>query len=94
MINPHNTEVAKLENTDFISVDVAMAEDLVYVDFLDEIGYDWKELITIAPIQYRVDSDDTYVIKNSNGYYFKLRFLSFTNDQGLKGYPKFEFELL
>jgi len=32
-----------------------------------------------------------YVIRDRDGFFYKLRFIDFSNDMGEKGYPKFEF---
>lgn len=58
------------------------------------IGHAWKDF-NIDANQYSVFNNRIYIIKDKNGFIYKLRFLSFYNpENGLKGYPAFEFELL
>jgi len=35
-----------------------------------------------------------YVVKDADGNLYKLKFLALTNEQGVRGYPTFEYELL
>jgi hypothetical protein len=35
-----------------------------------------------------------YVVLDREGYFYKLRFISFYNNSGEKGYPTFEFQRL
>ena len=55
------------------------------------IGYDWKSHAFGAAGNYTVNSNITYIVKDTDGNYYKLRFLDFYNNKGDKGYPKFEF---
>ena len=42
---------------------------------------------------YSVRDDINYIIKDTQGRYFKFRFIDFYNSEGNKGYPKFEYQL-
>lgn len=57
------------------------------------IGHDWK-IFNIDANQYGIYNNKVYIIKDRNNFYYKLRFRSFYNQQGIKGYPGFEFEQL
>lgn len=56
----------------------------------DVIGYDWKYYDFDAGI-YTIVPGSAYVIRDRDGFYYKLRFIDFYNDTGEKGYPRFEF---
>ncbi|MDA9952046.1 HmuY family protein [Chitinophagales bacterium] len=85
-------------------VEAYLEESIVYEDFnasdirLDlfsskknTIGHTWKQFSE----QYFILDNKSYIIKDRDGRYFKLRFLSFYDSiTGNKGYPSFEFELL
>lgn len=60
---------------------------------LNVIGHDWKVFDIDANV-FGIYNNKTYIIKDRNGFFYKLRFLSFYNQSGIKGYPGFEFELL
>lgn len=53
------------------------------------IGGDWRDVFTGAPFNNRF-----FVLKDPNGNYYKIRFLSLTDNNGERGYPKFEYKLL
>ena len=53
------------------------------------IGSNWRDVFSGT-------HDDTvfFVVKDPNGNIYKIKFLALTNDNGVRGYPEFEFELL
>lgn len=53
------------------------------------IGADWRDVFTGTAY-----SDRFYVLKDTDGNYYKIRMLGFLNDGGVRGYPKFEYQLL
>ena len=93
LINPNRVEVA-LNTT--INFDKISLEDVKAMNFrknLNAIGYDWKSYDFNNGI-YTVLTKNTYVIKDTEGFYYKLRFIGFYNNQGEKGFPQFEFQKL
>ncbi|MEM9686614.1 MAG: HmuY family protein [Bacteroidota bacterium] len=81
---------------------VTIAEDVTYEGFtandVDEasfsedqttIGSNWRDVFGPA-----VNDDRFYIIRDSNGNIYKLRFLALTNELGERGYPSFEYNLL
>jgi hypothetical protein len=60
---------------------------------LNEIGYDWKAYDQDAN-QYTIVPNKYFVIRDVTGNYFKIKFVSFYNDQGIKGFPKMAWEYL
>jgi hypothetical protein len=61
------------------------------------IGYEWKQIngdVTSGDITYTAQSGWTYLVRNREGLFFKMRFIDFYNNQGKKGYPTFEFQRL
>ncbi len=62
----------------------------------DAIGHDWKS-VTIqgsTSATYTVRPNNTYIIKSTEGTYYKLRFTGFFNNAGVPGYPRFEIKEL
>jgi hypothetical protein len=59
---------------------------------IDVIGYNWK-LFNFNAVTYEVLPDKIYIIRDSEGYLYKMRFIDFYQS-GEKGYPKFEFQRL
>lgn len=64
-----------------------------FVTIRDGIGYEWKTF-DFGTNAYTVNDKMNYIIKVKDGFYYKLHFLDFYNDLGVKGYPKFEFQKL
>lgn len=93
IINSHNTEVAEEFSLGFSSIDKGHAEGLFYSDDLDVIGYDWKNF-NFNTNNFIINSEQNYLIKDVSGNLFKLHFLDFYDENGLKGTPGFEFERL
>lgn len=62
-------------------------------DTLDVVGYDWKYFDIDASV-YSIYDFKNYILKGRLGNYYKLRFIDFYDDQGIKGTPKFEIEKL
>ncbi|WP_415326510.1 HmuY family protein [Chryseobacterium sp. MMS23-Vi53] len=55
------------------------------------IGSNWRE---VGPSGYQVKGDVFYVVKDAEGFYFKLRFTRLTNSSNERGYPQFEYKPL
>ncbi|MCH2233569.1 MAG: HmuY family protein [Crocinitomicaceae bacterium] len=93
ILNREETLVHQTEDFTFEEIDKSIAEGLTFSSDADVIGYDWK-YFDFGTSSFIINPDIIYVIKNLNGFYFKLHFVDFYNDSGLKGYPKFEFQQL
>lgn len=83
--------------SDSVIWDSLTLQDTLQVNFrndIDEIGFDWKAYQFGPPARYVTFSEQLYLLKDTEGYYYKLRFLDFYNEDGLKGFPQVEFALL
>lgn len=89
LINSFNTEVAEAFQTDFADIDEAFAATLVYSHDLDVIGYDWKSF-NLQDNIYNVATTQNYLIRDADNNLFKLRFIDFYDENGVKGTPGFE----
>ncbi|MFN4913943.1 MAG: HmuY family protein [Sphingomonadales bacterium] len=92
--NPNKVKVLELNNViDFNAINLQYAKSLVFSNFLNEIGYDWKTW-SLSANKYTVNQKKIFIILDAKGNYFKMRFVDFYNDKGEKGYPKIAWELL
>lgn len=91
LLNSNNTFALQVENKSFEEIDLDYAEMQFYECKRDVIGYDWKEFNGTI---YSVNSDKVYVIKDQDGFYYKLRFIDFYDENGTKGSPQFEHQRL
>jgi hypothetical protein len=89
------SDVAVAEDSLTPFPDISSA-DITSSDFssnIDVIGYDWK-YFDFGTLKYTVRPDLNYIIRDPQGFYYKLHFTDFYNVHGEKGSPMFEFRLL
>ena len=89
----NNIMVAKDTINTFKDIELNMITNYNFSNMQDEIGYDWKSY-NFTNQNYNVNPNITYIISDIDGRYFKLHFIDFYNDNGEKGYPKFEMQEL
>ncbi len=95
--NPMTVEVHQDTLFDFQSLDRQIAQDLDYNSLRDEIGYDWKDVVGdvgSGNVSYVIVPGIHYIIRDWQGFYYKLRFVNFYSNTGEKGYPTFELQRL
>lgn len=90
--------VAAIDSVDtFEQITFQTASAMTLSSSIDLIGYDWKVLNgdpSQGPTTYLPRPKRVFIIKDNKGYYYKLRFTGFYNDQGVKGYPTFDYQQL
>ncbi len=92
--NTYNQVVcAEDTNALFHSIELADTIQYTFTSFRDEIGYDWK-IRNSADNSFTIDANKSFIVKSTEGFFFKIRFIDFYNNQGVKGYPKFEIQKL
>lgn len=52
---------------------------------MDEIGYDWKYYDLSGSGKYIIYQKKVFVIRDQQGYLYKLRFIDFYDNNGQKG---------
>lgn len=92
LLNPYMVE-ASLTTDNFFDITSANLVDYEYSNSADLIGYAWKEY-DFDDGYYTVLPDKTYIIKNNDGFYYRLRFISFYDAQGNKGNIGIEYSRL
>lgn len=90
LLNPKGIAAARDTIHDFMDMNADDVSDLVFTTQADVIGYDWKYYDFDAGV-YTIEPDMNYVIRDRDGFFYKFRFVDFYSDQGVKGYPTFEF---
>ena len=97
LLNPFATEVAFDSTFLFDELDLVSASNLLYTTQADRIGYNWKDVqgdVENGVVSYVVNPNWNYIIRTQNDELFKLRFVSFYNHQGVKGFPTIEYQRL
>jgi len=93
LLNPNGVTAALDTIHDFMDMTREDITDLSFTVQADVIGYDWKYYDFDAGV-YTIVPDMSYVIRDQDGFFYKLRFVDFYSDEGVKGYPTFEFARL
>lgn len=93
LLNPLNTFAFRDSVMGFENIDINFALNQTYTKQIDIIGFDWK-IYDFALGRYAVKNNITYIINSNNGFYYKLKFIDFYDEQGLKGAPKFQIQKL
>ncbi|MCH2231290.1 MAG: hypothetical protein MK105_13190 [Crocinitomicaceae bacterium] len=89
LLNRFETQAALIEDKSFELVDYNDAVSANYSSNLNYIGYNWKTYDYDNAV-YIVDPNKIYIVKTFAGIYYKMHFIDFYNDSGIKGYPTFE----
>lgn len=86
--NRNGVQVAATSQT-FESIEYTDAIATSFENYINVIGFDWKEY-NFDLSTYIVDPMKVYLVKTQNERIFKLRFIDFYTESGVKGAPKFE----
>jgi len=81
--NPYQVTVAETADN-FESISISDTSKYIFSPQADIIGYDWK-LYDFDGGNYTIVPDKNYVIKNNDGFFYKLQFISFYDNMGNKG---------
>lgn len=82
----YQVDISDVAYDDFVManvIDANLSEDQT------TIGSTWRDVFSGT-----ARSDRFYIIKDPNGNIYKLKFLALTNENGERGYPKFEYQLI
>jgi hypothetical protein len=90
LLNPNGVTAALDTTHNFLDLTSDDITDLIFTQQSDLIGYDWKYYDFDGGV-YTIVPDMNYVLRDRDGFFYKLRFVDFYNDQGVKGSPTFEF---
>jgi len=90
LLNPNGVTATLDTEHSFLDMELADTIDLEFSNRSDMIGYEWKYYNFDAAL-YTIEPDMFYVIRDRDGFYYKLRFSDFYSDEGEKGFPKFEY---
>jgi len=85
--------IAEDNDNNFYKIKLSDTVNYIFTNHLDEIGYDWK-IRNSQDNSFTIDEKKSFILKDQNGFFFKIRFIDFYNETGSKGYPKFEIQKL
>jgi len=83
LLNPYKLRAVE---TDLIYDDIVLADTSQFelISRADVIGYEWK-FYDFDNDSYTIEPDKSYLVKDKDGFFYKLRFLSFYDQFGNKG---------
>lgn len=93
LTNRHLVQAVLSTEATFESIDLEKAQAIVFNNHINNIGYSWKNY-QFDQGMYVVDYQKTYIIKDQEGFFYKLRFIDFYDQLGAKGNPTFEYQRL
>ncbi|WP_159090775.1 HmuY family protein [Aquimarina aquimarini] len=81
-----------VKTTEFTYEDFALAniDNDKFIADQRGIGSNWRDLLGGTGLL----TDRFFVLKDTDGNLYKIRFTAFTNESGVRGYPQFEYTLL
>lgn len=85
-------EVPAVNATTWDQLTLSYATTVPFSSKFDEIGYDWK-IWNMSANKYTM-ANKIYIVRDTKGNYFKLRFVDFYDSNGKKGVPKMAWEIL
>lgn len=93
LLNANGVSIARDSTHDFEQITADMMEQYAFSTNRDALGYDWKTFY-LDKNEYVVHSNMIYIIRDTEGFYYKLHFTDFYNEEGEKGFPSFEYRKL
>ena len=78
------------QNTTYENFTEANINENLFENDQRTIGDSWRQVTEPQTLF----TDRFYILKDAENNYYKLRMLAFLNSSGLRGYPKFEYQLL
>lgn len=91
LLNRYQTSAARDTVMNFNDITFQSLSNFTLYSAINTIGYDWKNFNGTS---YITDPSINYLILDQHGFFYKLHFIDFYNQSGIKGNPKWEFQRL
>lgn len=92
-INDRYVEVASDTSMVFDKITLDSITKLTFSKRPDYIGHEWKTF-NLTGESYAVRPEINYFLKDKDGFFWKFHFTFFYNEEGERGFPKFDFKRL
>lgn len=92
LLSDNEVQAAEVFDKSFEEIGTSDLESQQFSSFTDAIGYDWKYFD--FDLGYVTDPSMNFIVRSTEGSYYKLHFTSFVDSEGVKGNPTFEFQLI
>lgn len=91
LLNRYKTKAMMDAGINFAEISYAYASAKTLSSAINTIGYSWKDFTGSVFI---TRPDRNYIIRDAEGFLYKLHFIDFYNHAGVKGSPKWEYQRL
>lgn len=89
VLSATTTRIARVTGRDFASITAADTLSFPLRSERNVIGYDWK-VYSFTTSSYSIVPGLAFIVKDADGYLYKMRFVEFYGPQGQTGCPLFE----
>lgn len=93
LLNTAGVHVAVDSVRPFAEITAADVERYTFSSTRDGVGYNWKTFY-LDKGEFEVHPHIVYILRDMDGFYYKLHFIDFYDEGGQKGYPTFEYQTL
>lgn len=96
LTNQGSVKITSVDITDEVTYDNFTSDNLSTITLEDNrlgIGGSWR-VFDFGTFTYTINSAIFYVIEDTDGNHYKLKFTQMVDEQGNRGYPEFVYELL
>ncbi len=93
LINHKQCKGVKIFDKEYSDITLSDIASYPVSDSANAVGYEWK-FYDFGEASYVIVPGMNFVIQNKDGFYYKMRMIDFYSTSGIKGSPRFEFELL
>jgi hypothetical protein len=91
LLNRYNTTAVRDHSTNFHEINFEAISRNIFSNHINTIGYEWK---SFNGTTYITHPELNYLIKDQDGFYYKLHFIDFYSSTGIKGNPTWEYQEL
>jgi hypothetical protein len=97
LLNPNKVEASLDTLHTFDEINYELIKDYTFSSVRDVIGHEWKD-VKVDQVgntaEYFVNTKLNWLIKDTEGFIYKMRFIEFYNSQAEVGYTTFEYQRL
>jgi len=97
LLNPNTVEAALDTLNGFAAITYDLIKEYPFSNKRDIIGHEWKDVkvdTEANTAEYFVNTKLNWIIKDTEGFYYKMRFIEFYNSQAEAGYTTIEYQRL
>jgi len=97
LLNPSMVEASLDTLHSFAEINYEMIKDYPFSKVRNVIGHEWKDVKVDQgnnTAEYFVNTKLNWLIKDTEGYIYKMRFIEFYNSEAVVGYTSIEFQRL